>query len=66
MKGINSVSNPAAYQSLRKGMLLVAFGLLTFIFFASIRTIPLGFLCGGTLVILGAAKLFTYFLYRRG
>lgn len=66
VKGINSVSNPAVYQSLRKGMLLVAFGLLTFIFFASIRTIPLGFLCGGTLVILGAAKLFTYFLYRRG
>lgn len=65
-KSINNVSNPTSYQTLRNGLLLVGFGVLIFIFFASMGSIPPGFLCGGTLVILGAAKLFTYFYCRKG
>lgn len=60
----NIPANPSV-KDLRNGIITAGIGVVLFIFFASMHQEGLGCLAGGVLIVLGGAKLLTYFFTKK-
>lgn len=65
IKSIGSITDPKSFKDLRNGLMLIGFGMIAFLFFLRIHNEALAVLCGGSLAILGGAKLLTLFFAKR-
>lgn len=65
IKSIGSITDPQSFKSLRTGLMLVGFGVIAFLFFMCVDSHAMAVLCGGSLALLGGAKLLTFFFARR-
>ena len=65
IKSIGSITDPQSFKSLRTGLMLVGFGVIAFLFFMCVHSNAMAVLCGGSLALLGGAKLLTFFFAKR-
>ncbi len=65
IKSIGNIIDPKSFKDLRTGLMLVGFGVIAFLFFLCAHTKPMAVLCGGSLALLGGAKLLTFFFAKR-
>lgn len=65
IKSIGNITDPQSFKSLRTGLMLVGFGVIAFLFFMCAHSNAMAVLCGGSLALLGGAKLLTFFFARR-
>ncbi|MCM1028903.1 MAG: hypothetical protein NC342_07990 [Pseudoflavonifractor sp.] len=64
-RSATKVSAVPSLRDLRNGVILIGFGIVLFLFLAITHAAGAGFLAGGSLAVLGIAKLLTYFFTKR-
>ncbi|MDE6165001.1 MAG: hypothetical protein K2F62_05305 [Muribaculaceae bacterium] len=65
VKSIGGITDPKSFKDLRNGLMLIGFGAIAFMFFLCMHNKALAVLCGGSLAILGGAKLLTLLFSKR-
>ena len=65
IKSIGNITDPQSFKDLRMGLMLVGFGVIAFLFFLCAHIEAMAVLCGGSLALLGGAKLLTFFFVKR-
>lgn len=65
IKSIGSITDPQSFKNLRTGLMLVGFSVIVFMFFLCVHSRSMAVLCGGSLALLGGAKLLTFFFAKR-
>lgn len=65
VKNIGGITDPKSFKDLRNSLMLIGFGAIAFMFFICLHNKAMAVLCGGSLAILGGAKLLTLLFSKR-
>lgn len=65
VKNIGGITDPKSFKDLRNSLMLIGFGAIVFMFFICLHNKAMAVLCGGSLAILGGAKLLTLLFSKR-